>query len=222
MTFAEGVLQVRSPLSYTNVKGKAEEARDRVFKFKGEPAELKDWLYQLTATKNLLMDRVLLKPVQAKLAELEKAEQMTEELIFQYQQAIEKAASQVTSASQALVEEHKAKCAAFTEKLVVRGPAPSKHPSLRKAPAPPSGVAPVGSVTGAATASSAAESSEEELIGKADTAMVAGLAEALKDDSKIEATPSERARAPTRDESSAYMDMANEAKKKDRFLNCFL
>jgi hypothetical protein len=31
---------VRSPLSFTNAKGKAEEARDRVFKFKGEPAEL--------------------------------------------------------------------------------------------------------------------------------------------------------------------------------------
>ncbi len=209
VTFAEGVLQVRSPMSFTNVKGRAEEARDRVFKFKGEPAELKDWLYQLTATKNQLMDRVLLKPLVAKLAELEKADNVTEELVFQYQTVIERTALQVTSASQGVIDEHKAKCAAFTAKL--GGGVDAKKESHRKAPGPPSATA--GSGSGAA-AFADAESSEDEFIRKPDTALVAGLDEALKEDSKVE----ERVRAPTRDESSAYMDMANEVIMRENML----
>lgn len=160
-----------------------------------------DWLYQLTATKNQLMDRALLKPLVAKLAELEKAPEVTEDLIFQYQGVIERTALQVTSASQGVIEEHKAKCAAFTNKLAGATKVPSsKDSGLRKAPAPPSTAAAANPLTGEE------ESSSDEMIGKPDTALVAGLDEALKVDSKVE----ERGRAPTRDESSAYMDMANQ------------
>jgi hypothetical protein len=165
----------------------------------------KDWLYQLTATKNQLMDRSLLKPLIAKLAELEKAEPITEELIFQYQGVIDRTSSQVTSASHGIIEEHKAKCAVFTSKLGGAG-ASKTHSSLRKAPAPPTGVA-------TADTADKASSSEEEFPAKGkkpDAQLVTGLDEALRDDSKVE--DAARERGVTRDESSAYMDMANEVR----------
>lgn len=50
--------------------GPPEEARDRIFKFKGDAGELKDWLYNLTTVKNQLHDRNVLKILATREAEL--------------------------------------------------------------------------------------------------------------------------------------------------------
>lgn len=228
VTFSEGLLQVRSPVSYTSSsKGKVEESRDRVFKvasfapvallfcsnarvqFKGEPNELKDWLYQLTATKNQLVDRSILKQLAAKQAEVEAAQPLTEEHVSQYLAAIERVQSQVTSASQGVIDEHKARHAEMAARLGAKSDV-TRTPPPRKAPAPPN-TPPAGGQE-----PKQEESSDDEMVHRSDQAMVAGLDEALKNESKVEEAgkpkqdEAARLRAVTRDEASDYMDMANE------------
>ena len=219
VTFAEGILQVRSPVSYTNDKGKAIEARDRVFKFKGEPHELKDWLYQLTATKNQLLDRSLLRPVTVKEGELliafnncESTAEGLQELVAQYQAAIDKASSQVSSASKESLGAHFEKVQQFESQLKSRD-----FGVRRRAPAPPSGQS---EKVGAEV-----QSSSDGEVHKTEEA-TEGLAEALAADdgsSKLEGEASQIAikekveekeavvkSTAERDETSDYMDMAAE------------
>ncbi len=61
---------MRSHVSFTMAGTAAEEARDRVFKFKGDAAELKDWLYNLTTVKNQLHDRSVLKTLSQREADV--------------------------------------------------------------------------------------------------------------------------------------------------------